>query len=234
MMGKSKIWFALTLLLAILTGFLVYRYLGSLRSPNAEPMATQVVARVRIDAGTRITANMLDTVQVPEKYAHPSAASAAQMVTGRFALSDIYAGEVVLVDKVATENTVTELPYKIPEGLRALTIPVNSLTGVAGLLKPGYRVDVIVTYTEDDPVRDAKAVTLVQDALVLAVGQDVTGAEGTRSLENVTLALSPSDAQMVALGEFIGQLKLSARPVGDSTTPYLSHQTPSQMLQLFP
>ncbi|MGE5580279.1 MAG: Flp pilus assembly protein CpaB [Bacillota bacterium] len=233
-MGKSKIWFALTLLLAILTGLFVYQYLASLRNPEAEPMATQIVARARIDAGTRITDDMLQIVEVPEKYAHPSAAPAAELVTGRFALSDIYAGEAVLLDKVATENTVTELPYKIPEGFRALTVPVNALSGVAGLLKPGHRVDVIVTYTEEDPVRDAKAVTLVQDALVLAVGQDLTGAEGAQSLENVTLALSPSDAEMVALGEFIGDLKLSARPVGDSTKPYLSHQTPGRMLQLFP
>jgi len=233
-MGKSKIWLALTLLLAILTGFLVYRYLESVRNPNPEPMARQVVARARIDAGTRITADMLQTVEIPEKYAHPSAAPAPELVTGRFALSDIYPGEAVLLDKVATENTVTELPYKVPDGYRALTVPVNALAGVAGLLKPGYRVDVIVTYTEDDPVRDAKAVTLVQDVLVLAVGQDLTGAEGTQSLENVTLALTPSDAQMVALGEFIGELKLSARPAEDSSKPYISHLTPSRLLQLFP
>lgn len=233
-MAKSKTWFAVTLLLAILTGLLVYRYLSSLNESPVEEMIAQVVARSRIAAGTKISKDMLGTVEVPVKYAHPSAVSVPESVTGRFALSDIYPGEVVHTGRVAAENTVTEVTYRTPEGLRAVTVPVNALSGVAGLLQPGHRVDVLVAFTEDDPVADAKVVTVVQNALVLAVGQDLLGSGEPQSVDNVTLALTPAEVQLVALGEFIGNLKLSARPAGDTGKPDLSHMTVERMLQLYP
>lgn len=233
-MGKSKLWFAATLMLAILTGFLVWRYLSDMREPPTVAMTTQVVASTKIAAGTRISSNMVEIADVPVKYAHPSAASDLAGVVNLFALVDVYPGEVVPVDRVAAENTVSEISYKIPKGLRALTVPVNALSGVGGLLKPGHRVDVLVTYTGEDPVFDAVAATVVQDVLVLAVGQDLIGGEEPQLAENVTLALTPADAEMVALGELVGRIKLSARPVEDTEKPYMSHMTVDRMIRLYP
>lgn len=233
-MGKSKLWFAATLVLAILTGFLVFQYLSDLKKAPVEAMTTEVVAATKIAAGTRITNNMVEVQEIPVKYAHPSSAAGLEAVVDLFALSDMEPGEVVSTGKVAAENTVSEIPYRIPQGLRALTVPVNALTGVAGLLKPGHRVDVLVTYTGQDPVLDAKAVTVVQDALVLAVEQDLIGSEEPRVAQNVTLALTPADAETVALGELIGWIKLSARPVGDSEKQGLTHMTVDRMLRLYP
>lgn len=180
--GKSKLYLALTLLLAILTGFLVYRYLSGMYKPPSEPMAAQVVATAEIAAGTRITAGMVKVEEVPVKYAHPSAAP----------------------------------------------------SGVAGLLKPGHRVDVLVTYSGDDPIDAAVAVTVVQDVPVLVVGQDMIGAEEPSEAKNVTLALAPDDAETVALGEMVGHIKLSARPAGDAEKPYIPHTTVDRMLRLYP
>ncbi len=111
---------------------------------------------------------------------------------------------------------------------------MNALTGVAGLLKPGHYVDVILTYRTSDKVDDAKAVTLVQNALVLAVGSDLQKKEGAQNSENVTLALVPSDAELVALGESIGRLKLSARPAGEEAKQALSSMDPARMLRMYP
>ncbi len=233
-MGKSKLYLALTLLLAILTGLLVYQYLSGMYEPPSEPMAVQVVATAEIVAGTRITAGTVKVEEVPEKYAHPSAAPSLASVLDLFALEDIHPGEAVPVNRVAAENTVSEIPYRIPQGLRAMTVPVTALSGVAGLLKPGHRVDVLVTYSGDDPIKEAVAVTVVQDVLVLAVGQDMIGAEEPTEAKNITLALAPADAEMVALGEMIGYIKLSARPAGDVEKPYIPHTTVDRMLRLYP
>ncbi|MEX0974513.1 MAG: Flp pilus assembly protein CpaB [Bacillota bacterium] len=234
-MAKSRLWFVITLLFAILTGLLVFRYLtGAQTAAVDEVMATQVVARVKIPTGTRISADMLETVEVPVKYAHPSAATDLEFVVNRFALIDLLPGEPVPTNRIASEKTVNELPYKIPPGFRAMTVPVNALSGVAGLLKPGHYVDVLVTYSGPDPVLDAKAVTLVQNALVLAVGSELQKIEGVQVSENVTLALRPSDAQLVAFGESIGRIKLAARPVGEDDAPVPRYMDVARMLGLYP
>jgi len=224
-----------TLLLAILTGLLVYKYLSSTqKAAVAEVMTTQVTAKVRIPAGARITADMLETAQVPVKYAHPSGARDPKTLVNQYALADILAGEVVATNRVATEKTISELPYKIPPGTRAITVPVNALSGVAGLIKPGHFVDVLVSYKAGDKVDDQKVVTIVQNVLVLAVGSELQKKEGAQAVENVTLAVTPSDAQFVALAESIGRLKLAARPAGEESKMTLPYVDIARMLKMYP
>ncbi len=114
-MNRSRLWFVITLLLAILTGLLVFRYLnGAKQAAVDEVMTTQVVAKSKIPAGAKITAEMLDTVKVPAKYAQPSAARDPKAVVNQFALTDLLPGDVVSSTRIATEKTVNELPYKVP------------------------------------------------------------------------------------------------------------------------
>jgi pilus assembly protein CpaB len=234
-MTRSRLWFIATVLLAILTGLLVYRYLsGSQEAAVAEVMTTQVMAKVRIPAGARIAADMLETSQIPVKYAQSSGIRDAKTVVGQYALADILPGEVVAAGRVATEKTTGELPYKIPEGTRAITVPVNALSGVAGLLKPGHYVDVLVSYKTSDTLVDLKVVTLLQNVLVLAVGPEMQKKEGVQAVENVTLAVAPADAEIVTLGESIGRLKLVARPPGESETYALPYADVARMLTMYP
>ena len=234
-MTRSRFWFIVTLLLATVTGLLVYRYLtGVQRAAVDEVMTAQVVAKVKIPAGTRIAADMVETEQVPVKYAHPSVATGVGQVTGQFALIDLLTGEPVPLNRLASEKTLNELPYKIPAGMRAVTIPVNSLTGVAGLVKPGHYVDVLATYRTADKAEDLKVVTVLQDVLVLAVGSDLQKKEGVQAVENVTLAVTPGDAQVVALAENLGKLKLAARPAGDDSRANLPYADVMRLMKLYP
>ncbi len=234
-MAKSRLWLVVTLLLAVLTGLLVYKYLSDLKNPaGSGTMTTQVTAKVRIPAGTRVTADMLETVQVPAEYAHPARVLDASTLVGQYALVDILPGDVIVADRVAPEKSVNELPYKIPSGARAITVPVNTLTGVAGLIKPGHHVDVLVSYKASDTPTDYRVMTLVQDVLVLAVGSDMQRKEGTQQVDNITLAVSPNDAQLVALGESIGKIKLVVRPSGEGSRATLPYVDTQRMSKLFP
>jgi len=234
-MTKPRLWLFITLLLAVSTGLLTYKYLSDVRKPaGAGPTVGQVTAKVKIPSGTRITADMLETREVPKEYAHPSGVRDVSAVVGQYAVVDILPGDVIVSDRVAQDRSVNELPYKIPSGKRAITVPVTALTGVAGLIKPGHHVDVLVSYKISDTPLDYKVMTLVQDVLVLAVGSEMQKKDGVQQADNVTLAVSPNEAELVALGESIGKIKLVERPSSGEPPAALPYVDVARMLKMFP
>jgi len=218
-MLKSRTWIIIAGLLGIIAAVLVNNYLAALRAANVQeiPMATQVVAKGSIPVGTKLTAELIETIRVPKEYAHPSAATDPKQVIGQFTVTELWPGQVILAGHIANEKTSSELPFKIPEGLRAVTVAVGAVTGVGGHLKPGHYVDVLSVWapTDDSDIQDMEVVTLIQNALVLAVGTDLQKKDAAQVVDNVTLALTPAQAQEIFLAENVGKLKLVARPVGE-------------------
>jgi pilus assembly protein CpaB len=213
---KSKTWLALTIILGLITTFLLVNYLKGIKANSTgELFTTVVVANQRIPEGTRLTSEMLKTIELPKKNAAntiPALDKAINQVTTVTLVPE----EVILKDQLASSNT-TDLPYKLPEGTRAVTIAVNATSGVAGLIKPGHLVDVLLTYKK--PAEDEnRTVTLLQKILVLAVGSDLQKKDGEQAAETITLAVNSDGAELVALGENIGKLKLVLRPAADDKT----------------
>jgi pilus assembly protein CpaB len=237
-MLKSRTWIIIAGLLGVLAAVLVNNYLVALRAANVEdvPMAIQVVAKGKIAVGTKLGAELLETIRVPEELAHPSAATDPKEVIGKFTVTDLWPGEVILAGRVADEKTSSELPFKIPEGLRAVTVAVGAVSGVGGHLKPGHYVDLLSFWTPDDDsgIQDMEVATIIQNALVLAVGTDLQKKDAVQVVDNVTLALSPDDAQKVFLTENVGKLKLIARPIGESGTQSIPTLDLSDLRRLHP
>lgn len=234
-MTRSRFWLIVTLLLAAITGTLVYQYLTAAQRASVDPtLVSQVVAKVKIAAGTKVTADMLGTEQVPEVYAYPSAAKDLKHVVGQFALVDFLPGEPVPLTRLASDRSASDLQYKVPQGMRAITVPVNSLTGVAGLVKPGNYVDVLVSYKITDLTEDLKVVTVVQNVLVLAVGPDMQRKDGVQAVENVTLAVAPGDTQTITLAQDVGKVHLVVRPTGEAGKVALPYVDVTRLLKMYP
>lgn len=237
-MFKSRTWIIIAVLLGIIAAALVNNYLAALRAANVQevPMVNQVVAKGSIPAGTKLTAELIETIRVPEEYAHPSAATDPKAVIGQFTVTDLWPGEVILAGHIANEKTSSELPFKIPEGLRAVTVAVGAVTGVGGHLKPGHYVDVLSVWapTSDSEIEDMEVVTLVQNALVLAVGTDLQKKDAVQLADNITLALTPEQAQEVFLAESVGKLKLVARPIGEGEVQSLPALDFAELQRLHP
>lgn len=205
----------LTVAVALLASFLVYIFLKDLQEGNAD-QADVVTAAVKISEGTRITREMVKTVRMPVQYIHPQAARRVDEVVGLYATVEMLAEEVILTGQLAATNTTKELTYRIPEGKRAVTVAVSSVTGVAGHIKPGHFVDMLVSYQlGEDDANPRQVTTLMQNIEVLAVGPDLQKKDGVQAAENITLAVSPQDAQRVMVAESQGQIKFSLRPAGD-------------------
>ena len=111
-------------------------------------------------------------------------------------------------------------------GMRAITVPVNATTGVAGFVFPGDHVDIVLTQTVegggDGPPLKASE-TIVRNARVLATDQRVTEDKGedgkteVKTFTNVTLEVTPRIAEKVAVSQSIGTLSLSLRSITDNS-----------------
>jgi pilus assembly protein CpaB len=149
---------------------------------------------------------------VPAGYA----SSAAELV-GRGLLTDLQPNEPLLAAKLADKTAGGGLPILIPEGMRAVSVKVDEVIGVAGFVVPGTRVDVLVTLQRRDGEETMTRVVL-QDVRALAAGQTVQrDPEGKpQTVPVITLAVSPEDAERLTLAATEGRIQLALRNTLDS------------------
>ncbi|MBI4042579.1 MAG: Flp pilus assembly protein CpaB [Deltaproteobacteria bacterium] len=134
-----------------------------------------VVATQNIEEMTMVDKIMVRIDHLPKKYLQPGVMQELDLVVGKIASVPVKAGEQVLDTKLLDPGSKTGLAYKITPGMRAMTIPVSDVHGVARLIQPGNRVDILssVDYgTGDREEREVK--TVLQDVLVLATGKNIT------------------------------------------------------------
>ncbi len=232
---KTRFWILVTIVLAALAGFLVHNYLNEIKKASIpqEVMGTQVLARVRIPTGTKVTQDMLETKKIPEKYAVPSAIAETQEALGKYAVSDIWPGQPIVAQSLTTTADANELPFKIPRGMRAISLAVDEVSGAAGHVKPGHHVDVIAVVSNEDRSK-LISLTLIENALVLAVGPDLRKKDGVQTASTVTLAVTPEEALREALSERSGTLKLSVRSIGDGAIEGLPSVDIKRLLNMYP
>jgi pilus assembly protein CpaB len=237
--SKAKLTIGLGLVAACGFAFLGMRELGRAAGPVAdaaarmpigqpEPSFVVLAATTRdIKVGETITADMIrNSKSDPARY--PTAVTPAEII-GKVATQDIRANS--LIPRMALGQE-TKLAIRVPMGMRAISIDTTSEIAVAGLVRPGDRVDVQVVYPGEDALSGARtsgasrARTLLQMVPVLAVGEAVVGTQPASGVEGavaaeppqartVTLALAPEQVSQLALAKSTGALTLSLRNPGD-------------------
>ena len=225
-MKANKKIIILAVIIGLITVFALNYYLTvstdetPLAARQAE-MVSVVVAESTIPQHTRITAEMLTTTNLPEDAVHPETLRNVNDAVGGISRSDIVRGEQVLSSRVATEEMRASLAYRIPETYRAISIPMGEVAGVAGYISPGDRVDILISYTifieegeEEEEVRNILTTyTTLQNILVLASGgitreQDD---EERNVVGNITLAVNPEQAEVLAYATLQGTFHLTLR-----------------------
>lgn len=149
-MKRSRVLILVALLLAISTTFFLYQYIESLRKEpeNQVKYGSVVIAITDIPQHTKINEAMLEVKSIPEEAIHQNAVYNVSDIVGLTTKMDLLAGEQILKSKIATKEEKTGLSYQIPENMRAIVVPTSEVSGLAGYLVPGDRVDVLVTYTD--------------------------------------------------------------------------------------
>jgi pilus assembly protein CpaB len=208
--------------LALLAGLGSYRFLSE-KSRVAENAKLQTVgiavAVVDIPLGTTIHSNQVALSSWPKEMQPRDAFTALKPVFGRVAMRDILRGEPVVESRlVPADKSSGLLSLKVPAGMRAFSVKVNEVVGVGGFIVPDSRVDIVVT-TAVSPQRQQEQVskTFLQDVLVLAAGQLVEQKDNKPvTVNTVTLAVTPEDAEKLALASNDGKIQLVLRNFSDS------------------
>ena len=133
-------------------------------------------------------------------------------VVGRGLVANVVENEPLVESKVAPKEAGAGLPPSITPGMRAMSVRVNEVIGVAGFVVPGTRVDVMVVFKQKD---DTMARVVVSNVTVLTAGTriDQENAKNGKPIPTtvVTLLVTPEDAERIALAQSDGQLMLSLR-----------------------
>lgn len=211
----------IAVLLAVLASVGAYKFLSG-QSRVAERARLQtvgiVVAQVDIPLGSTINPNQLAVSPWPKESYPKDAIADPKVVVGRVALRDFFRGEPVVESKLVPLGKSTGLlSLKVPAGMRAFSIKVNEVVGVGGFIVPDSRVDVVVTTSPSHQSQEKIAKIVLEDIRVLAVGQVIEQKENKPvTVNTVTLALTPEDAEKLALAGNDGIIQLVMRNFTDN------------------
>lgn len=224
--GNKKYWI-IAVICGLLAAALFYQYMQIIKTRyQPDDLVAVVKATVPISKDTIILDEHVKVIKTPAKYIHPKAIGEKADVVGKIAITDIAVDEEILPHKLADKNTTNGegLAYSIPASKRAVSIPIDSVSGVAGYIEVGNHVDIIATLdlkvVETGEELTFSVVTL-QNIEVLAVGNkaEVGKEAGAKTL---TLAVSLSDARPLVLASERGSLRLLLRPAVDKSTESLA------------
>ena len=202
---------------AALGSYGIYRAVLQMPVREVEVASVEVVVAAQtLPMGTRLDANHLRVVAWPSRNPVSGAFSDPKELVNRGLISPIAENEPITMTKVASLEAGAGLPPVIPEGMRAISVRVNEVVGVAGFVVPGTLVDVLVTVRKSDGPQDEPMTrTVVSKVTVLTAGtkydqeKSKTGEPIPTSV--VTLSVLPEDAERIALAQNEGIITLALR-----------------------
>ena len=215
---------ALAIIFAFLASAFVFRALKQAASGRIRgPVRSVVVASVPIDLGTRLEASKLKTIEWPAGEPIPGMITRIQDCVGRAVITSLAENEPILESNLAPLEAGAGLAATIPEGMRALSVAVNDVIGVAGFVTPGTMVDVLVTGQVSDRNQGPSSNitrTILENVRVLAAGQKFErDADGKpQNVPVITLLVSPEDAAKLAMASTEGKIQLALRNTIDNKT----------------
>jgi pilus assembly protein CpaB len=218
--------FAVIALAVIAGGGLAY---GTYNAINGQPVKTVnaptqpvVVASADLPLGAELKKEDLTVVNFPVGAAPEGSFSKPADVLGRGLIVSMVKNEIVLNAKLASKEAGAGLPPVIPDGMRAVSVRVNEVIGVAGYVLPGTRVDVLATANPTNAPQDATSKVILSNVQVLTAGtrmeQDQEKGK-PMSVTVVTLLVYPEQSERLALASTEGKIQLALRNPLDTSAP---------------
>jgi len=208
---------------------LFYRRMGR----PAQPAPSRIVAAARdLPVGATLTREDVTLLNWYSGSLPQGAFTKTEAVVGRPLLFPLGAKQPVIDRDLGLPGAGIGLAGKIPEGMRAIAVRSNEISGVAGFLYPGSQVDCMVTFTPPGG-RVPRTQTVLQNVKVLAAGQTIEpDPQGKPEKVNVvTVLLNPEDSQKLELASAQGNIQFVLRSGADHGQAALR---PTTLDQIFP
>jgi pilus assembly protein CpaB len=200
-----------------------YNYVQQLPTRTTTiPTKKVVVAAVDLEVGAEITRDDVRVIDWPANAVPAEVMSDPNQVIGRGLVIPMIENEPFLDLKLASKDEGAGLPPAIPPGLRAVSVKVNEVIGVAGYVLPGTHVDVVVTVSPTQNVTDTTSKVILTNVLVLAAGTKIEQGEKDKkpiAVSVVTMLVDPEQAERLTLASTEGKIQLALRNPLDMTTP---------------
>lgn len=194
------------------------------------------VALHNINVGDSLDSNMISLQEWPKGKVPKGAITKLEDLKGRRPRTAIIEGEPILEGKLLAVGQLADPIAQIAKGMRLKTISVDAEKSVAGLLKPGDRVDIQLFVKKDQRtgVETAKAKIILQNVRVFAVDQAVQrsaeGADEKSIAKTISLLLTPNQASTLALAEQVGEISLIPRNPNDEDSADATEITVDDLL----
>ncbi len=241
---KKVVLLVCALLIAAVTAFMARSMFAGGAAPDAAaqkpvPTGPQVMVATRaLPVGTIITADAFRYQPWPKELIEEAyftkadgEGDATQQLLGTVVRTTITAGQPVTKGSLVSPGDRGFLAAALTPGMRAVSVPVSALTGVAGFVFPGDRVDVVLTQNVADTLQDDKAPgkefkvseTMIRNVRVLATDQRSTPEKDEKGntipsrYQLVTVEVTPRIAERIAVAQTIGTLSLSLRSLAENT-----------------
>jgi pilus assembly protein CpaB len=217
----------LVLVLAIVVGgglaYGMYNFMQN-QPVQTTSFATQpvVVAAADLQLGAELKKDDLQVMQFPAGKAPEGTFAKPEEILGRGLIVPIVKNEPILRGKLASKEAGSGLPPVIPEGMRAISVRVNEVVGVAGYVLPGNRVDVLATANPTENRSDTTTKVILSNVQVLTAGtrmeQDLASTKPVQ-VTVVTLLVFPDQSERLALASTEGKIQLALRNPLDQGAP---------------
>lgn len=202
------------------------RYQATLASQMPQPPETVKIlaAKKPLNYGDQIewssSGEALQWVVWPKEAVPEGAFSSSAELVGedlkqtRTVLRAIEPGEPLLKSKLTGFGESIRVATQVSDGMRAATIPIDAVSGVAGLIAPGDRVDILLTRSIEN---DLTTSIILQNVLVIATDQSANDeVKRAQVARTATVEVDPTDASKLALAMQVGKLSLSLRGVNEA------------------
>ncbi len=211
-----------SLLFALVVSSIFYQMIaranGTPKKEKTEQREVVVAARA-LPMGVAIKPADVKITKMSADQFPKGAFSRVEEVIDRPVVSNILLDEPVMDGRLGARGAGAGLAPIIPVGMRAVSVRVNEVVGVAGYVLPGMRVDVLVT-GRPPKSEDTVTVTVLQNILVLSAGQNIQPEPKGQAITApvVTLLVTPEQAETLTLAGTEGRIQLVLRNGSDQVS----------------
>jgi len=176
---------------------------------NGENSASVVAAAMAIPFATKVDERHLKLVEMPEGLTPDGFFTTVEDVIGKVSTTNISRGEILVTERFRTHTTGSTLAALVTENMRAVTVRVDDVVGVAGFLLPGNTVDILASRKMG---KRAITKTILTNIKVLAVDQTASSESNEPVIVRaVTLEMKPKQAEVLFQARTEGRIQLTLR-----------------------
>jgi pilus assembly protein CpaB len=219
-MRRSLLFMMLAGVAALVAALVVYSALKKREQEVQQAMAQSVnivVATHDLHIGSQLDPTAVKLARWSRDSMPPGAFTDIAAVTGKYVKTPFVENEPIVGDRLFSGvKTAGMLPLLIPAGMRAMSVPVDEVSDIAGFVLPGAHVDILVSISDPSTSGQPFSKIVLQNVEVLAVAQEIEEAKDEpKVVKVVTVLVTPEEAERLSLASHDGTLRLALRNYED-------------------